>query len=160
VYGEDALYVGAHLYDDHPDRIRARLTRRDQRNQADWFEVSIDSYNDQKTARSFAVNAAGVKRDGVVQGRGGLDASWDEVWRSDVRIMEQGWVAELRIPYAMLRFSTADRQTWGIHFRRRIPRNSEVVEWPLIPKSERRGGIVAEYAPLTNLRNLSTERNL
>jgi len=160
VYGEDALYVGATLYDEHPERIRARLTRRDQRNQADWFEVSIDSYYDQKTARTFAVNAAGVQRDGVVQGGGGLDASWDGVWRSEVRRTEEGWVAEMRIPYAMLRFSTADRQTWGIQFRRRIPRTSEVVEWPLVPKSERRSGIVAEYARLTNLRNLSTKRNL
>ena len=43
VYGNDALYVGALLYDEHPERIQARLPRRDQRNQADWFEVSIDS---------------------------------------------------------------------------------------------------------------------
>ena len=160
VYGDDALYVGARLYDDHPDRIRSRLTRRDQRNQADWFEVSIDSYYDQKTARTFAVNAAGVQRDGVVQGSGGLDPSWDGVWRSDVRITEQGWIAELRIPYAMLRFSTADRQTWGLQFRRRIPRTSEVLEWPLVPQSERQSGIVAEFAELTALRDLSAERNL
>ncbi|HKL89283.1 MAG TPA: DUF5916 domain-containing protein, partial [Salinibacter sp.] len=160
VYGEEALYVGAMLYDEHPERIQARLTRRDQRNQADWFEVSIDSYYDQKTARTFAVNAAGVQRDGVVKGGGHLDASWDGVWRSEVQTTDAGWVAELRIPYSMLRFSEADQQTWGIQFRRRIPRNSEVVEWPLVPESERQSGIVAKYAQLTGLRNLSAERNL
>ena len=160
VYGSDALYVGALLYDEHPGRIRARLTRRDQRNQADWFEVSIDSYYDQKTARTFAVNAAGVQRDGVVKGGGGLDSSWDGVWRSEVRTTDEGWVAELRIPYSMLRFSEADQQTWGIQFRRRIPRNSEVVEWPLVPESERQSGIVAKYAQLTGLRDLSPARNL
>ena len=160
VYGEDALYVGATLYDDHPERIRARLTRRDQRNQADWFEVSIDSYYDQKTARTFAVNAAGVQRDGVVQGGGHFDSSWDGIWRSSVRITETGWVAELRIPYSMLRFSGARQQTWGIQFRRRIPRTSEVVEWPLVPESQRNSGLVAEYARLTNLKDLSPSRNL
>jgi hypothetical protein len=160
VYGKDALYVGATLHDEHPDRIRDRLGRRDQRNQADWFEVSIDSYYDQKTARTFAVNAAGVQRDGVVEGGGGLDSSWDGIWRSAVRVTDSGWTAELRIPYSMLRFSANERQTWGLQFRRRIPRNSEVLEWPLVPKSERRGGVVAKYADLTNLQNLSTSRNL
>lgn len=163
LYGEDALYVSAKMYDKNPDRIRARLARRDQRNQADWFEISLDSYYDQKTARTFAVNAAGVQRDGLVQpgGEGGLlDTSWDAIWRSDVRITNDGWVAELRIPYSELRFSEADRQTWGVHFRRRIPRNSEVSEWPLIPSSQRRSSLVAHYGSLTALRDLNAERNI
>ncbi len=147
------------MYDD-PKQIQARLTRRDQRNRADWFEVSIDSYYDQKSARTFAVNAAGVQRDGVVGNRGRLDTSWDGIWYSEVQIAEWGWSAELRIPYSMLRFSEGDRQTWGVQFRRRIPRNSEVLEWPLVPRSERRSGIVAEYGQLTNLRNLDASTNL
>lgn len=166
LYGEDALYVGATLYDDHPDRIRARLARRDQRNQADWFEVSIDSYLDRKTARTFAVNAAGVQRDGLIQGGGGggpggpLDTSWDAIWRSEVRLTSEGWTAELRIPYSELRFSEADQQQWGVQFRRRIPRNSEVVEWPLVPESDRRSSLVAQYGTLTDLRNLNAGRSL
>jgi hypothetical protein len=60
LYGTDALYVGATLHDERPNRIRDRLARRDQLNQADWFSVSLDSYFDRQTARTFAVNAAGV----------------------------------------------------------------------------------------------------
>lgn len=160
LYGEKALYVGATLYDDHPDRIQARLARRDQRNQADWFEVSIDSYFDQRTARTFAVNAAGVQRDGIVQGGGNLDTSWDAIWRSEVQLTEEGWVVEMRIPYSEIRFSEAARQKWGIQFRRRIPRNSEVSEWPLVPSSQRRGSLVAQYGTLTGLRHLKTSRNI
>lgn len=160
LYGNDALYVGATLYDHDPDRIRARLARRDQRNQADWFEVSLDSYFDQKTARTFAVNAAGVQRDGLVEGGGHLDTSWDALWQSEVRITNDGWVVELQIPYSELRFSQANRQTWGIQFRRRIPRNSEVAEWPLVPSSERQSGLVAQYGTLTDLRDLNSERTI
>lgn len=164
LYGKDAVYVGAMLYDEAPDRIRARLARRDQRNKADWFEVSLDSYYDQKTARTFAVNAAGVQRDGLIQGGGGgggpLDTSWDAIWRSEVRVAEDGWIAELRIPYSELRFSEADQQQWGVQFRRRIPRNSEVLEWPLVPESERRSSLVAQYGTLTDLRNLEAGRSI
>lgn len=159
LYGADAVYVGATLHDDVPDRIQDRLTRRDDRNQADWFEVSIDSYLDRKTARTFAVNAAGVQRDGIVRGRG-LDTSWDGVWSSAVRITDAGWVAELRIPYTMLRFNEGSVQTWGIQFVRRIPRNSEVSEWALVPSTDRSGGVVAEYGRLTGLQNLSPARNV
>ncbi|MFB6230551.1 MAG: DUF5916 domain-containing protein [Salinibacter sp.] len=162
LYGRDALYVGATMYDERPERIQDRLTRRDQLNQADWFSVSIDSYFDRQTARTFAVNAAGVQRDGVVRGGGAnpVTASWDGIWRSAVRQTAQGWIAELRIPYDMLRFSSVERQTWGIQFRRRIPRTGEVLEWPLVPSAERGASLVAGYGRLTELRDLNPDRRL
>ncbi len=164
LYGEDALYVGARLHDQRPGRIRDRLARRDQLNQADWFEVSIDSYLDRRTARTFAVNAAGVQRDGIVRSgsadQRGFNESWDAIWRSAARITNRGWVAELRIPYDMLRFSEAERQTWGLQFRRRIPRTSEVLEWPLVPRSERQASLVAEYGRLSGLQGLRPNRRV
>jgi hypothetical protein len=159
LYGPDALYVGARLHDEQPSRIQDRLTRRDERNQADWFEVSLDSYFDRKTARTFAVNAAGVQRDGIVRGRR-LDESWDGVWTSAVRVTATGWTAELRIPYSMLRFNEAESQTWGVQFVRRIPRTSEVLEWSLVPSTERSSGVVAQYGRLTGLRTLNPARNV
>jgi hypothetical protein len=164
LYGRDALYVGAVMYDDRPGRIRDRLARRDNRNRADWFEVSIDSYLDRQTARTFAVNAAGVQRDGIVRSgsadQRAFNTSWDAIWQSDVRITDRGWVAELRIPYDMLRFSEADRQTWGLQFRRRIPRTGEVLEWPLVPRSDRQASLVAEYGRLTGLQDLEPDRRV
>ena len=162
LYGSDALYIGAELHDNRPGRIRDRLARRDQRNEADWFEVSIDSYLDRQTARTFAVNAAGVQRDGIVQGGGvnPVDPSWDAIWDSAVRITDRGWVAELRIPYDMLRFDEGGQQRWGLQFRRRIPRTGEILEWPLTPSAERRSSLVAGYGRLTDLRGLTPERRL
>jgi hypothetical protein len=163
LYGRDALYVGAMLYDERPGRIRDRLARRDNRNKADWFEVSIDSYLDRQTARTFAVNAAGVQRDGIVRSgsadQRAFNASWDAIWRSAVRITDRGWIAELRIPYDMLRFLEAEKQTWGLQFRRRIP-PSEVLEWPLVPRSERQASLVAEYGRLTGLQGLQPDRRV
>lgn len=163
LYGDNNLYVGAVLYDSHPDRIRDRLGRRDDRNQADWFSVSIDSYFDRMTAYTFAVNAAGVQRDGIRDDNGGgrnrLDTSWDAIWESDVRITSEGWVVEMRIPYSMLRF-TENAQQWGIQFQRRIPRNSEVAEWRLIPRTERESGVVSQYGILDGLNDLNPKRNL
>ncbi len=167
LYGPDALYIGAMLYDPEPHRIRRLLSRRDQFNQADWFSVAIDSYFDRKTAYVFAVNAAGVLADGILSTGGGPrmrgggpDLSWDAVWEAAVAVVDSGWSVEMRIPYAMLRFPRAEVQTWGILFRRDIARLSEVDEWPFIPRNIRSSGVVAYFARLENLRGLRPGRNV
>ncbi len=166
LYGPDALYIGAMLYDPEPHQIRRLLGRRDQFNQADWFSVAIDSYFDRKTAYVFAVNAAGVLADGLLTSGGPRpggsepDLSWDAVWEAAVAVVDSGWSVEMRIPYAMLRFPRTEMLTWGISFRRDIARLSEVAEWPLIPRNIRSSGVVAYFAQLENLRGLYPGRNL
>ena len=165
LYGANSLYVGAVLYDEQPSAIRDRLGRRDDYNQADWFTVSLDSYYNQSTAYSFAVNAAGVQLDALRTGGGGGgpgpdigDTSWDAVWYSGARVTDRGWVAEIRIPYSMLRFSESSTR-WGIHFMRRIPRLGEQIEWPLVPRTQR-SNLVANYGLLQGLQGIDPQRNI
>ena len=139
--------VGARLDDDDPSAIEATLGRRDDFNRADWFIVSIDAYLDRRTAYAFAVNAAGVQFDAVQSDAGddfgggpglpGMDESWDAIWAAAVRTTPEGWVAEIEIPYSMLRFPRAGSQTWGIQFSRHVPRLGEEAEWPLVPRAQR-----------------------
>lgn len=163
LYGPGALYVGALMRDDRPEAIVATLGRRDRFNQADWFTVSFDSNDNQETAYTFAVNAAGIQMDGLRTGSGGgggsrIDESWDAVWESDVSLTPEGWIAELRIPYSMLRFSEGVPQ-WRVHFQRRIPRLGEESEWPLVPRSEREN-MLARYGVLTGLDGVDPQRNV
>ncbi|NLJ43331.1 MAG: carbohydrate binding family 9 domain-containing protein, partial [Bacteroidales bacterium] len=131
LFGKDDLYIGAMLFDTR-NNIENNLGRRDEYNRADWFMVSVDSYNSGKMAFTFAVNAAGVQLDGqqddnrkVSSGTTnpllptGLDVSWDAIWFSEISISNEGWVAEMRIPYNMLRYSKKEIQTWGVYFSRR-----------------------------------------
>lgn len=165
LYGEDHLYVGAHLYDQQPGRIQETLGRRDEWNRADWFLVSIDSDLDRRQAFSFGVNAAGVQLDATRSGGergpgpGGLDTSWDAVWYSEVRVTSDGWIAEMKIPYSMLRFSSAESQAWGIHFTRTNPRLGEQAEWPLVPREER-SNFVAQFGRVTGLTGIESRRNV
>ena len=167
LHGENDLFVGALMYDS-PEAIENNLGRRDEYNRADWFMVSIDSYFNRKTAYTFAVNAAGVQLDGQQDDNkklstremdpslpAGLDASWDAIWFSSVRITDEGWVAEIRIPAGMLRYPRSNHKP-GHSLRRRIPRLAEISEWPLIPRNER-GNLVAGYGQLTEIKELSQE---
>jgi hypothetical protein len=157
-YGDNNLYIGAMLYDDNPSLIRQRLTRRDNYNKADWFLVSIDSNFDRTNAFTFGVNAAGVQYDALQRGSNRND-SWNAVWESEVQKTENGWEAELRIPYSMLRFPETESQTWGIQFTRRIPRFSEQSEWPLVPRSERKN-LVSNYGRMTDITGISPRPNV
>ncbi len=171
LFGKDDLYLGAIMYD-NPENIENNLGRRDEYNRADWLMISIDSYFNKKTAYTFAVNAAGVQLDGQQDDNKklstteanpllppGLDVSWDAIWFSDVRITDEGWIAEIRIPYSMLRYSRNELQTWGIHYRRRIPRLGEVSEWPFIPRNARTN-LVSGYGQITGLKGIDPRRNI
>ena len=154
--------MGALLHEADPSRILAALGRRDELIQGDWFMLTIDGYRNQESGYTFAVNAGGVQYDAVVTGPGfdpaEGDPSWDAIWESETRISEEGWIAEMRIPYSMLRFAAED-DVWGIHIHRRMPRVGERVEWPLIRQNDRQN-YLANFGDLTNLEGVNPERNL
>ncbi|MEQ1858143.1 MAG: DUF5916 domain-containing protein, partial [Longimicrobiales bacterium] len=89
---------------------------------------------------------------------GGGDDSWDPVWEVSTRITEQGWSAEMRIPFGQLRFTPDADQTWGIQLERRINRNQELAVFSFTPKLERGG--VARFGHLSGLQGIEPGRKL
>jgi hypothetical protein len=158
VYDDEALYVGFRLHDREPQRITARLGRRDmQLGDSDWVGVMIDSYHDHRTAFGFDVNPAGVRRD-EIKTITDDDNSWDAVWDVATSVDAGGWVAEYRIPFSQLRFSRDSVQTWGIQFERIVGRTKEYSVSTFIPKRE--SGGVPKYGHLVGVRDISAGRRL
>ncbi|TVQ08947.1 MAG: hypothetical protein EA364_14820, partial [Balneolaceae bacterium] len=119
LYTDHAIYVGIMAYDSAPDSIMAPLFRRDGNLPSDWVYVSFDSYNDRRTAFTFAVNPRGVQKDILVYNDTNEDVLWDAVWEAKTQILDNGWSAEMRIPLSQLRFSAdLDELEWGINFQR------------------------------------------
>jgi hypothetical protein len=159
IYGEDALYVGAHLYDSTPDSIAADLFRKDGTNYSDWFTVLIDSYHDQRTAFAFGVNPAGVRRDLLLYNDTDEDRSWEAVWEAEAHKVDDGWTLEMRIPFSQLRYKASkDESKWGINLQRVIARNNEMSYWAPTPPEA--GGIVSEFGTLNGLKDLKEPRRL
>ena len=154
--GADALYVGAHLFDSDPARIRALLTRRDAESESDRFTVELDSRFDRRTAFVFEVNPRGVRRDGIVQADT-VDYSPDPVWDAVVKQDGSGWSAEMRIPLSQLRFNRGG-DTWGVQFIRFIQRRGEEDWLAYVPKTEHAG--VNRFALLTGLTDLPGYRHI
>ena len=97
LYDDDAIYIGAYLYDD-PALIRKQLTARDgeQQTDVDYFSVFFDTYNDQQNGFQFLVTSANVQTDakleGASSGRWGNygDKTWDAVWQSKTSRLADG----------------------------------------------------------------------
>ncbi len=158
LYCDDALYVGARLYDGNPGEIVSRLGRRDGDVPSDGFLVSIDSYHDHRTAFEFGVNPAAVRFDAVTSNDDGHgDYSWDPVWEAATSIDTVGWVVELRIPFSQLRFSAASTE-WGINFYRDIFRKQEHVVWNWTPNTEQ--GYASRFGHLSGIGEIRQPRRL
>ncbi len=135
IYDDEAIYIGAMLYDTAPDSIMSELSKRDELGVSDNFGIHIDPFNDAKTTYGFLVNPAGVQQDEKMQATGGRgDKNWDAVWDSKTRIVDNGWIIEIRIPYSALRFPKKDVQLWGINFFREIKRYREKDSWNFVDK--------------------------
>src|SRR5205085_6578539 len=140
LYDDDALYIGAKMYDSLGAKgVTTRLVRRDANFDSDFFEIVIDAYHDHLSRAFFDLNPAGSKNDYIGIGTSCCDNSWDPVWEAATHIDSDGWTAEIRIPYSQLRFSRDSVQTWGLQVRRFIKRRDEEDDWSFWHKNEAGG---------------------
>jgi hypothetical protein len=151
LYDDNALYIGAHLIDPNPDSIEVTLTERDDEGNADWFRMVLCPYQDGQNGMAFTLTAAGVQIDEKWTGNS-RDRNFDAVWNSAVRIGEDGWYAEMEIPYGALRFPTASTQDWGINFVRTIRRIREESWWRPFDVAEQ--GTLQQVGTLRGLENI------
>lgn len=151
LYDDDAIFVGARMYDPEPGTIARQLVRRDDMGTADWFAVGFDPRLDQRTGYAFIVSAANVQRDEYLYNDGESDGAWDAVWTSAVQLDSLGWTVEIRIPLSQLRYETSiGEQTWGINFARVRSRSNEETHFALMSELQR--GQVSQFGTLTAVR--------
>jgi hypothetical protein len=163
LYDNDALYFGCKFYDAEPDKIVARLSRRDDSIESDQAAIYLDTYHDHQTCCQFGFNAAGVKGD-ILQSNDGnrQDDSWDPVWELHTQITSEGWTAEIRIPFRILHFRNMESDTaqnnWGINFMRYVSRKQETAWWAFTPKSQ--NGFISRFGTLTGLEGVPDPKRL
>ena len=159
-FDEEAIYVGAWLYDSEPSQIVVGEQRRDASlTRFDAFLLVLDTYNDRENGFVFATNPGGIEHDGQVidEGRqtgrgrggargnsgrqqggaqGGFNINWDGSWTVSTDRDERGWYAFFRIPFSTLRYGAGTEQEWGVNFGRFIGRKNEQVYWAPLARQD------------------------
>lgn len=141
VYDDEAIYVAVYLKEQHPERIMKQFTQRDNIEQAEFFLLDINTYDDGENQTRFIVTAAGTQADARVTGND-EDYSYNVVWDSAISQNENGWYIEMKIPYSALRFPKKDVQEWGIQLYREITHLNQNYVWNYVDKSV---GQISQY---------------
>ena len=129
LYDDNALYIGARLYDTDPSLITAKnLLQNDSIGQDDRFYVTIDPFNDRRSGYFFGVNPNGVRSDGLYRNVTEFYGDWDTIFRAAAGRFEGGWTAEIEIPFKSISFDPAT-DTWGLNFSRTVVRKNETIAW-------------------------------
>lgn len=175
-YDEDHLYFGFYVRYQNPSIMRASRVDRDRATDDDVLTVYLDPFLDQMRAYRFDVNAFGVQGDGIlnagaatlrVGGAGGsaipsVDRSWDALFESSARIVEDGYTAEMAIPLKSLRYPSRpedEAHRWGLQIVREIKaKDQEIAVWA--PMSRDQASFYSQMGVLDGMIGLSTSRNL
>lgn len=155
VFTDDTLYFGIVCYDRDPSGIIVSDSRRDSSmNDADSFQMVLDTFSDQQNGFVFGTTPAGQEYDGQVTdegggrslfgggGRGGFsrgsgggfNLNWDGAWQVRTSTSDVGWSAEFAIPFRTIRYPSRAHQSWGVNFQRNIRRRNETAFWAPLPR--------------------------
>ena len=128
-YSENALYVGARLFESDTSQISNRVLRQGQRLSADdVFAIIIDPYLDRRNGYRFEINPNGVRWEGLFQNIIEVEGNWNGIWEARALRTDEGWTAEIRIPFQSLSFNP-DTTEWGLNFNRIRRNDNENIAW-------------------------------
>lgn len=130
-YDKDFLYLAFRCYD-KPGEITAKELARDvSLGEDDRIQIIFDTFLDHRNAYWFQIGPLGSIGDAVVSENGAaFNKQWDGLWEGKAYIHEQGWDAEMKIPFKTLKFK-AGQTTWGLKIIRHIRRRLESAYWPV-----------------------------
>ena len=158
LYDEKFLYIAYQCLDSKPGSVEKRMGRRDEF-PGDWVEVNIDSYHDQRTGFSFTLSASGVRGDEAISNDGNnWDSNWNPIWYAKARSDENGWTAEIKIPFSQLRYGNEADKVWGIQVQRRLFRKDERSFWQFIPQGS--GVWVSRFGELHGLKGIPSQKQV
>jgi len=171
LYDDEILYVGVRAFDHEPDRIIARILQRDaiivdsldgraRFAGDDVVALVLDPFHDRRNAFVFATNPNGAEYDGLITDESpAYNTDWRGVWEVAARRTEEGWSAELAIPFRTLRYPAGEGpQTWGLNVERMIRRKNEQTLWTAWRRGE--GGLhrISQAGSVTGLSGLPRSR--
>ncbi len=142
-YDDRYFYISIRAFESHKNEVRATSLYRDRIAGSDHLEILLDTYNDNQTGYIFTTTPTGIRNDAevfndaivstVTQG-GAFNRDFNTFWDAESVMDDQGWTAEMRIPFTSLRFQSVDGQvTMGIIVQRKVAHKNERLVFPAVP---------------------------
>ncbi len=119
MFDDDNIYVGARMWESHPERMVVNEMRKDSPNafQNESLTIVLDTFYDRRNGVGFLINPIGGRQDGQITNER-WNRDWNTVFDFGVGTFDGGWTAELAIPFKSLRYRPGASQLWGLNARR------------------------------------------
>ncbi len=142
-YDDSYLYIGARLFDRHPEKMLITSRKRDEmRLLGEDLMLLFDTFDDKENALGFVTNPTGLRSDFTISKdaiggnphEGPFNLSWNTFWDVKTTVNDKGWFAEIRIPFSSLRFKENNgKVVMGFICIRNIAHKNELDVYPAIP---------------------------
>ena len=135
LYTDRGLYIG--VWNEQPrDTLIARLSSRDEDISRDAWGITLDTSGEGLYGYWFTVNLGGSVMDGKILPERNYSREWDGPWDSATAELDDGWSAELFLPWSMMTMPHTDGdRLMGFFAARRISYINERWGWPALPSS-------------------------
>jgi len=152
LYDNTGIYIGGYAHEASKDSISRELVGRDVVGVNDFVGVIFDTYQDKINGFGYYVTSLGEQYDAKYSSNG-EDDSWNSVFSSAAKIVEDGWTFEMHIPYSAIRFSNNKIQDWGINITRRRNKSGKQLMWnPVDPAVG--GSFLAQFGVWTGIQDI------
>ncbi|MBI3788704.1 MAG: carbohydrate binding family 9 domain-containing protein, partial [Ignavibacteriales bacterium] len=150
-YDDDYLYISGRMYDSDPSGVQANSLVRDIDRGGDFMNVFLDTFTDKQSMVAFMTTPAGNRLDAEVindaEGDDFWNIGWNSYWDCAVTQNNEGWFAEMRIPFSSLRFQDDHgKVVFGFIIHRLINRKNERDIFPDIAPKKAFSGWKASLA--------------
>ncbi len=166
-YDSERMYIGVHAHYGDPALVRANRVDRDQIWNDDHISFIFDPFRDQQRGYRLTVNGYGVQGDALMGNTASGqtttvgDMSWNVLFVSAGVLVDDGWTAELSVPFKSLRYparGAGDAHHWGFQIEREIQGKDETVVWSPISRDVM--SELGQMGTINGMVNLSTSHNL
>ncbi|MDZ7615213.1 MAG: hypothetical protein U5K51_17070 [Flavobacteriaceae bacterium] len=157
-------------YDSDPKGIRATSLYRDKISGSDHFEILLDTYNDNENAYVFTTTPTGLRNDlaisndatgGTISSGAWLNRDFNTYWDAESTVTEEGWFAEIRIPFSSLRFQEVDGKViMGLSVQRKVARKGERLVFPAIPPKTDYAFLTPSLAQKIEFKGIKPEKTI
>lgn len=158
LFDDRYVYFGFWCYDSEPQKIAARMTKRDSDLRSDdSVYVLIDTFHDRRSCYYVSTNLLGTQWDGRITENGRTsDSTWDGIWKAAAQRTDFGWSVEFALELRDLKYEPGEGKTWGLSLGRGIPRKLEYDFWTGPLESEYK---VSQFGELKGLNLKKAEKN-
>ncbi len=138
-YTDKGLHIAAFMEQPH-ETLVARLSSRDEFINRDSIGITLDTSGEGLYGYWFSVNLGGSVLDGKVAAERQFSREWDGPWSSATAVVDNGWSAEMCLPWSMM--TIADTQSGerklGFWISRKLAYIDERWSWPALPFASKR----------------------